>query len=256
MSINKELQKILIQAGLSDAEALLYLELLKSSAQSKWELVNRTRLGKNKVYRAYDRLSSIKMVEKNTSGHHAMPLSKLIEELQNAKKETTEMISKLKGLSHFTKIPLESLDSIEIATTPAQIAEQYLKMSEMPYETNLDFGDLEGLVPILGGIHVPFKFRANRFKQNASNLAICTTYGPFTSCMTRSQDMTKYKSIIQTLNIDFKGVKVVFSDTGDHVMFSQFQDPENPVSLIIKSPAVAAIQRLQFDQFYKNVKKF
>ncbi|MBI4232572.1 hypothetical protein HY605_05040 [Candidatus Peregrinibacteria bacterium] len=256
MPINKELQKILLQAGLAEAEAALYLELLKSSAQNKWELVARTRLGKNKVYRAYDRLRSIKMVEKNSRGHHALPLSKLIEELQSSKKETNELIAKLKSLSPFTKIPFESVDSIEVAVTPEEITEQYLKMSEVRYETNLDFGDLEGLVPILGGIHIPFKFRANRFKQNAKNLAICTTDGPFTSCMTRALDMKKYRSIIKSLNIEFKGVKIVFSDTGEHVMFSYFQDPANPSAVTIKSPAVAAAQRLQFDQFYKNFKKF
>jgi len=246
----------LIQAGLTEEEVLIYLDLLNKPASTKWEITIRTGFEKNRVYRAFDKLESLKMVAMNRKNIHALPLHGLIDKLLENQKSTFVLAQKLKQYANFCKIPTEELQEFETATTKEEILNQYIKMSEIKYNTCLDFGDLEGLVPILGGLDPVFKFRVNRFKQNAKNKAICTTTGPFTSCMARKSDMQRFKSNIETLKINFKNKWIIFSDSTDYIMFNNFEDPQNPTSTLIKSKLVADTQRLQFDQFYENMKKF
>ena len=101
-----------------------------------------------------------------------------------------------------------------------------------------------------------FKFRVNRFKQNAKNIALCTTGGPFTSCMARKRDMERFQSTVETMKIDFKDRWIIFSDTADYLMINDFADPENPASVMIKSKFLADAQRLHFKQFSDKMKNF
>lgn len=246
MLIKNELKSLLSESGLTESEILTYLELLKSPAETRWELVKRTGLNRNKLYRACEKLIHIKLIAKTPFGIEPLPLDSLVD----------EQLKKLKRLTAFHRLPCEIGDEFEIADTKEKILEQYIKMSEIKYDTCMDFGDLEGLVPILGGMDPVFKFRVNRYKQMAQNRAICTTTGPFTACMARKSDMEKFNSNIDTLKINFKGKWIIFSDTDDHVMFNDFSDPENPHATLIKSRSVANTQRLHFDTYYQNLKKF
>lgn len=237
---------MLTESGLNEAEIITYLELLKSPAETRWELISRTGLNRNKLYRACEKLIYIKLIAKTPFGIEALPLDSLVD----------EQLKKLKRLRAFHRIPFEAVDEFETADTKEKILEQYIKMSEVKYDTCLDFGDLEGLVPVLGGMDPVFKFRVNRYKQMAQNRAICTTTGPFTACMARKSDMEKFNSNIDTLKINFKGKWIIFSDTSDYVMFNDFSDQENPQSTLIKSKPVANTQRLNFETYYQNLKKF
>lgn len=254
--MQNQLKKLLLEAGLTETEALVYLSLLKQPVETKWELVVRIGLEKNKVYRACDKLETLKLLQKNTEGISALPLQGLIDHLLISQKNTFILAQKLRQYSGFTQIPTESIEEFHTAHSQKEILDQYIKMSEIKYDTCLDFGDLEGYVPVLGGLDPVFQFRTNRFRQNAKNKAVCTTTGPFTSCMARKSDMRKFQSTIETLKIDFQNKWIIFSDTADYIMINDFKDLENPNSILIKSKLLADTQRLQFNQFYENMKKF
>lgn len=256
MKLDYQLKTLLLQAGLKESEVIVYLELLKKPSQNKWELICRTGLDKNMVYRAFERLKELDMVEKNESGIIALSLSSLVADLSTSQKKTEKLANKLKRFSPFLKIPVESVEDFRIADTPDEILDIYILMSKIKYDTCLDFGDLENFVPVLGGMDPVFKFRINRFKQKAQNRAICTTVGPYTSCMARKNDLKKFKSNIELLNIDFNGKWIIFSDTNDHLMYNDFSDTKNPISVLVKSKVIADTQRLQFNQFYQNLEKF
>lgn len=254
--MHEELRKILIDSGLSEAEAQVYIELMSAGAGSKWDLVVRTGMDKNKVYRAFEQLEQMGLVGKNDFGIEAFSLHVLVDHLKEKRKDIDDLLNKIKGFLPFLKIPTEAVDEFEVTTDKERILNNYMMMSEVKYDTCLDFGDLEGFVPVLGGMDPVFKFRVNRFKQMARNRAICTTVGPFTSCMARSSDMKKFKSNIRQMQFDFSNKWIIFSDTNDFVMINDFSNAEAPSSVLIKSPVVADGQRLMFEQLYKNFQKF
>ncbi len=252
----KKLKKLLLEAGFSETEAMVYLELLKEPVDSKWSLINRTGFDKNKVYRACDRLEEFQMIEKTKTGISASSLENLVSYLNQKQDETMNISKKIKAFIPFIKVPSESVSSFDIAYNQEQILELYAMMSSIKYDTCLDFGDLENYVEVLGGLDPVFKFRNNRFKQNARNNAICTTIGPYTSCMARKEDLKRFKSEIDNLPISFEGKWIIFSDTNDHVMFNDFTSINNPTAVVINSKLIADTQRLFFDQFSKNISNF
>lgn len=256
MNLHEQLKDLLINAGLGETEAILYIELLKDSSQTKWELIKRTGFDKNRIYRAFDHLKILKMIKKTDIGIEALSLNVLISDLEKTEKKNRRLSEKLRRFSPFLKIPIEAVDTVKIADNQEDILNMYIMMSEINYDTCLDFGDLENFVPVLGGMDPVFKFRVNRFKQRAKNRAICTTVGPYTSCMARKNDLKAFKSNIEILNIDFNGKWLIFSDTDDRIMFNDFSDPKVPVSVLVKSKVIADTQRTQFDQFYKNLQRF
>ncbi len=256
MAIHKELNKLLLEAGLSEAETLLYIELLKRPSQTKWGLVERTKMDKNKIYRAFEKLQEMKLVERSANGIKALSLKSLISELSLQRRKMGKVSDRLKRLSPFLRMPNESFDEFEVYYTQNQIIDCYLRMSEVKYSACLDFGDLEGFVPILGGLAPVFEFRKNRYKQIAVNKAICTTEGPYTSCMARKKDMDRYKSNINKLNLNFQDKWIIFSDCNDFVMFNDFDDEQYPTSVLVKSRIVAETQRMYFHQFSQNFENF
>ena len=207
----KKLKKLLLEAGFSEIEAMVYLELLKEPVDSKWNLINKTGFDKNKVYRACDRLEDFKMIEKTKTGISASSLDNLVSYLNKKQDEAMNISKKIKAFIPFMNFPSESVSNFDIAYNQEQILELYGMMSSIKYDTCLDFGDLENYVEVLGGLDPVFKFRKNRFKQSAGNNVICTTSGPYTSCMSRKEDLEKYGSDIAKLDIDFKGKWIIFS---------------------------------------------
>jgi len=252
----KKLETLLIDAGMTEAEVRIYLELLKKPSQSKWDLVNRTGLDKNQVYRAFDSLSTLNMVKKDETGIEPQPLDSLIKTLELSRKKIKNTIVQLKKFSPFLKIPTEAVADFQILDTQEKILDKYIFMSEVEYDTCLDFGDLENFIPTIGGLDPAFKFRDNRYKKSSDNEAICTTTGAYASCIMRKSDMDFYKSRIDLLKIDFKNKWIIFSDTNDYVLFNDFEDRENPTSVLVNSKVVADMERSKFDLFQKNLHQY
>jgi hypothetical protein len=249
MEVSVQIKALLLRAGLNEAESQIYLRLLKKPVSSKWQLVLDTSFNKNKVYRACERLSSLNLISFDHRSVEACSLQPLIEKLDQEKNDNTTLIHQLKQIYPLLNIPAEAINSIKLSSKKGEILEDYQKMSQFSYDTCLDFGDLEGFVKVLGGLDPVFKFRKNRYKQNAKNVAICTTSGPFTSCMARKSDQEKFKAKIKKKITSFIGKWIIFSDTDDHLMFNDFANPEAPVSLTIKSKLLADSQRMMFAQF-------
>ncbi len=255
-NMHKKLETLLIEAGMTETEVKVYLELLKKPSQNKWELVNRTGLDKNQVYRAFDGLNMLKMIKKDEAGIEPQPLDSLIKTLELSRQNIKNTIEKLKKFSPFLKIPTEAVADFQILDTQEKILEKYLFMSETEYDTCLDFGDLNGFIPTIGGLDPAFKFRDNRYKKGSDNEAICTTTGAYSACIMRKNDMEFYKSQIDQLKIDFKDKWIIFSDNNDHVLYNNFEDKENPTSVLINSKVVADMERSKFDLFQKNLQQY
>lgn len=250
MSFYGKLHGFLLESGLGEAEAFIYIELLKKPVATIWELVQRTGLRKSAVYRAFATLERLKMVEKNEKGIRALSLKTLVAELNKKERETGRLADNIRRIAPFLKMPIESIEDIETLYTKESIYAVYMFMSEINYNVNLDFGDFEGFVPVLGGLHMPQKFLCNRLK-HATNHAILTSYGPYTDYFMKREEEIKNK--IDVLNEDFKRQFVIFSDSSDYVMFNDMNDPENPVSVFVKSRLIADTQRTQFDIFSRKL---
>jgi hypothetical protein len=249
MEVSRQISSLLLKAGLSEAEIAVYLQLLKKPADTKWQLVLSTCLDKNKVYRACEKLRTLGLISQTAKSIKACPLQTLIDKLHQDSQDNTALIHQLKQIYPLLSIPSEAISSIKLSTTQDQILEDYQKMSQISYDTCLDFGDLEGFVKVLGGMDPVFTFRKNRFKQKAKNIAICTTTGPFTSCMARKTDQEKFQSKIKKRLTSFIGKWIIFSDSDDHLMINDFSNPGSPISLTIRSKLLADSQRLLFAQF-------
>jgi len=248
MSVKSKLKGLLLESGLSEIETAVYLELFKGPAVSSWELVGRTGMSKTSVYRALDRLRALKMLTEDNDGIRAASLKALVADLRAKERKTGKLADSIKSIAPFLSAPKDSIEEIEHLYTQEQIADAYLSMAQGKYDTNLDFGDFENFVQIFGGIDIPHKFRDYRVK-HAGHQAICTTFGPNTAVFCTRDSEKKFKNKVNCMNIDYKNQFIIFSDTGDYVLFNEFSDNDNPSSVLIKSRAVADAQRMQFDIF-------
>ncbi|MFH1533598.1 MAG: helix-turn-helix domain-containing protein [Nitrospirota bacterium] len=255
--MHKKLERLLLEAGLSEAEVKIYLELLKQPSQSKWELVSRTGLDKNQVYRAFDSLNALRMVKKDENGIEPRSLDSLVGTLELSQKKTQNIVEQMKQFSPFLKIPAEAVEDFQVLDSHDEIMNKFFMMAELNYNICLDFGDLERFIPIvLKDVEQMFKFRMKRYLKSSKNIALCTNNGPFTSCMMRKNDMEKYQSDVHILNINFKDKWLIFSDTGNQVMFNYFTDKNKISSVLVNSKIVADAQRSQFDHFKNNLHQF
>lgn len=251
MALYSKLKDLLSQAGLGETSILVYLELLKQPTQNIWELVTRTGLSKSAVYRAFENLVALKMVEKNETGIHALSLKNFVENLYRKERRLFKLANKIKKIAPFLRAN-ENIEEFETMYGDAEITDAYLMMAQMPYSINFDFGDFESLCRHVGGLSVAEKFRDTRVK-HAKNLAICTTFGPLTSYFCTKEAEIKYKNYVSHLDLDFKNKFVIFSDTCDHVLFSDVSDGENPTAVLVKSKVVADSQRTMFDNFSRKI---
>lgn len=249
MRMHDRLRDLLLQTNLSQVAVAVYLELLDHPAQTRWALIRRTGFGRSQVYRAFEELDDHDMVRKGDYWLRAHTLKGLVARLNHENRKCGKLADKIRKVAPYLRLPNESVDDFEVLFTRPQIVENYLLMSEVKYDTCLDFGDLEAFVEGLGGLDPLFKFRDLRHKQSAKNLALCTTGGPYTSCMARKSDMQKFHSQITHLNINYSNRWLVFSDTNDYVLFNDMTDRDNPSSVLIKSRVVADSQRVMFEHF-------
>lgn len=251
MILYSKLHALLLESGLGEAEALTYIELLKKPADTVWDLAKRVGISKSTVYRAFEKLQQMKMVEKSGRGIRALSLKDLVLNLNKRVRKADKLVDKIKRVAPFLRAPEDSIKEFEILCIAEDIAEAYLFMSELRYDTNLDFGDFENFIPTIGGINIALKFRQSRLK-HASHRAITTTFGPQTAHFCTREAEQKYKNKIDVLDLDFGKNFVIFSDTSDWVLFNEFEDPGYPSSVLVRSKAIADVQRKNFRGFSRR----
>jgi DNA-binding MarR family transcriptional regulator len=252
MSLYTNLKSLLFEAGLSESEVLIYLELLKEPAVSKWELIKRTGLSKNAVYRAFTNLEKNKMIEESRERIKALSLKSLVSELKTSERKFRKLAYKIKSISPFLHTPNDAFDELETLYTPEQIQEAYMFMSEQDYDINFDFGDFENFIKVMGNLDISKKYRQNRIK-HASNKSLITTFGPNSAYFCTHEAENQFKSRINLIKADFKGRFIIFSDNNDYVLLNDFTEPEYPSSVLVKSPAVANAQRGLFRTFSQQI---
>lgn len=249
MPFNEKLKKLLFQADLTEAQVFIYLDLLRHPAESIWTLVKRTGFKKSTVYDACKVLQDFQMIEKSGKGIRAISLKTLIAELNRKQRKIDKTAFKLKQLAPFLHAPRESIEELETFYTSDQIAEVYLFMARTPYDVNLDFGDYENFIDVIGGNEMGIKFRNERMK-HARHRAICTTYGPNIAYWCDKERQKKFKNQFDIFRkINFRDHWIIFSDTSDYVLFNDATDREYPQSVLIKSKLIADIQRLNFQNY-------
>jgi predicted transcriptional regulator len=252
MTLYSQVQKVLFDAGLSEVELLVYIELLKEPSKNKWGIVNRTKLPKTTVYRAFEKLEKLKMINKNEFGYKALSLQGLVSQLKSKSLKMNKTICKMQALSPYLSKPNESIEEIETLFTLDQIVDAYLFMSEQNYSTNLDFGDFEGFISTMGGIPMAGTFQKNRAK-HAKNIALCTTTGPNTQYFSTKDHEEEFNTNIKVMNMDYKGHFTIFSNEDDYVLFNYFRDIDNQTSVLVKSKAIAEAERAKFNIFSKKL---
>jgi len=247
MNINNRLKELLLETGLSEAETLIYIELLKSPSIQTFDLVKNTNLAKSTVYRALDNLENLKIIKRDGKNLKALSLKSLVSNLKTKERKFNHLAYKIKQIAPFLHTPSEDIEQFEQLYTLDQLQDAYMFMSELSYNTNLDFGDFESFIPKIGGIPIALKFRDERVK-HANHKAICTTFGPNTATFCTKESEKMFKNNVNILNIDFKDKWIIFSDNSDYLMYN-YCDEENVGSLLIKSKPLADLQRLQFKNF-------
>lgn len=248
MALYSKLRDLLLAAGLSEAEVVIYLDLFKTPAEAVWDLVRRTGFSKSVIYRAFSRLKELKMVEKKDGGIRALSLKALVADLVKSERRLRKTAYQIKQIAPFLRAPSEAIEEFETFYTPDQISDAYLGLSETDYSVSLDFGDFEHFAPIVGGLPTVFKFRNNRMKK-ATNYALCTSYGPYTAHFCTKEAKEQFKNDVDVLKIGFNGKFICFTDKNNYVLFNNFEDLQYPVSVLVKSKTVADMQRAQLTTF-------
>lgn len=248
MNPHYHLRKLLLEAGLSETDATLYIELCKKPAQTIFEFVQRTRMSKSSVYRSFENLKDLKICEKTPEGIKALSLKNLVCRLYKQERKFGKLANKIKQIAPFLHLPLEESEEFETFYDTDHIRDAYLTMSKLDYSTNFDFGDFENFITAIGDLALAHQFRLNRVK-HANHHAICTTFGPNTAYFASKKAAANFKNRIDRLNINFNNRFIIFSDTNNYVFFGDVTDPEYPTAVIVKSKSIADIERLQFANF-------
>ena len=235
-------EQTLINAGLTEVEAKIYLELLRHPYRKKFDLVKRTGFSKSTVYRAINALEDLKII-KNGKALSLKPLAN----------KHNKIASKLHKIQSFLAMPEGEVEELKTFTDKEEIVVQCLKMAEHPYDTCLDFGDFENYTKIIGESYVPRKFRRIRSK-HANHKAILTNFGDKSAEFCTKKQCDAANSQVESLNLDIKNQFVFLSDTYDAVFFNSFEDPENPFAVLVKSKGIADFQRAQFQMLSKMAK--
>ncbi|MFC1750345.1 helix-turn-helix domain-containing protein [Pseudomonadota bacterium] len=252
--MHKQLRDLLIKAGLKEMEAAVYVELLKNPAKRKWHIKERLNVDKNKIYRAFDELLSLKVIKKDGNFYKAISCAEIVGNLEAKEFKLRNLANRIKHIAPFLSLPDESIKEMHILYTPDQIREAYLNLAEQDYTTNLDFGDFENFVHVLGSIDLPREFRRER-SRHASNRAFVTNSGPVTDYFSTNKSKIEYKTNIIKLNVTMKNRFIIFSDTSDYVMFNNFPSTESATSVLVKSRLIADAQREQFRVFSQLTEK-
>lgn len=254
MALNKQMQDLLIQAGLSQTQAHIYLFLLKQPVSSIWQIVNATKISKSVVYRDILYLEELRMVKRDVDVIKALSLKGLISGLMNDERKIGKTVNRLRSIAPYVRVPMEEVDEFTPLYNVADIQEAYLFMSEVKCTTNLDMGDFEPYIKLIGGLEVAKKFLQNRIK-HARNHAIVSWQGPVTSYFCTERAKKEFNSEVDMLkSIDFGGTFTILSDTSDHVLVNRVHNGELS-AVLIKSKMMADFQRCQFDNFSRMIGK-
>jgi hypothetical protein len=187
MDLNNRLKRLLLKSGLKHDEAALYLFILENKGCSIMDASKACGIPKTSAYRAFESLKENSLVKFSANSWktdlEALPLGILIKRLENDQKNRRRVIHELKVLNSIKKIPLESGLSIpQIETFKGENAlEKYIELSELPWHTNLAFGNWEDL-NVKGNNFVPIEknFIQNRIKNGGNALIFITKDGPYT----------------------------------------------------------------------------
>jgi Fe2+ or Zn2+ uptake regulation protein len=252
MRVYSQLKLLLLNSGLSEAEVIAYIELLKNGpSDSMSALINRTKLARSTAYHVLEQLKARGIVSKGTGPLKALSLKALVEDLKREQRRSQKTIQKLRNLSPFLHMPENSVDDFEVLYDLDDIKNAYMFMAEHDYDTNLDFGDYESFIDALGDSSIGFKFREKR-ASHAKHHAICTTFGPNLKEFCNEEDLENFKNRFDMMkNISFENKWIIFSDNSDYVMFNDTSDPDFPSSVLLRSKTIADVQRMQFENFSK-----
>ncbi|MDP3976031.1 MAG: helix-turn-helix domain-containing protein [bacterium] len=252
--MQKKLYHLLLQAGLSEADTAVYLELLKCPAITKWELVGRTRLNRNTVYRAFDKLEQLKMIKRVEQVYKANTLSGLVAELYRQRRNKGKLAQRIEAIAPYLRMPSEAIQDIQTLITIEQIQEAFLEGAQRKFDWSLDFGDLENFAPHVGGLRLPIEFQKRRAR-HARAKAIMTTFGKITEYFCTRESKQDYQNTILRLPMSYQYQLVDFDSDTDYVLFHQFQPGKDLTSVLIKSRLVADFQRAQFRSFSQLLEK-
>jgi DNA-binding MarR family transcriptional regulator len=252
MSVYNQLKLLLLNSGLSEAEALAYADLLKNGpAENMTDLIRRTRLARSTAYHVLEQLKYRGIVSKGSGPLKALSLKSLVDELQRTQRRSQKTIHKLRQISPFLHVPEFSVDDFEVLHNLDDIKNAYMFMAEHDYDTNLDFGDYESFICALGDASLGFRFREKR-AAHATHHAICTTFGPNLKEFCSDEDLVTFRNRFDMMSdLSFKDKWIIFSDNSDYVMFNDTSDPDFPTSVLLRSKIIADVQRMQFENFSK-----
>lgn len=246
--MNHQLVELLLECGLTESEVVVYMSLSESPTQTIWGLVARTGLSKSTVYRSWERLLSLKMVQKTSDGLVARSLSSFVSVLEGSRKKLGKAISKLRQLAPYLHLPPESVSTLEVLHTADQIADAYLSMADRDFDLNFDFGDFEGFIPLVGGLATSSQYQLRRMKHSQSR-AICTTHGPFTRYYASQNQQDEFRNRVDVLPVKPDKKFTVFSDRSPYVLVVDHDDLEYPSGILIQSQTLANFQRDMFEHF-------
>lgn len=254
MTPSQKISDLLLATGLSESEVLIYQELLKKPVRFVYELVARTGLSKSSVYRAVDQLRELKMIQEHDDGISPASLRSLVSHVEHQQRKLGKTVQNIRSTLPFLHLPDESVTSLSTFYSHDYIADAFLLMAEQSYDVNLDFGDFEGFLPLIGGLPIGQKFQDAR-KKHAKSRAICTTTGPLTEYYCNDEQKEVLRNHVSIMPILFKNRFVIFSDTGRHVLYVTFEDPDDLSATLVESRIVADIERERwrhFSQFLGN----
>ncbi len=182
-SLNR-IQSFLRRADLSEAEIQLYLYIVGNPGCNVADACKKLKIGKSTIYRAFEKLSSLEMINSKSNKWetelYAKSLQGLIRILENEQRKNRRLIETLKTMESRKLLRHNSqISGLEILDEEETI-ERYIDLSEMKWNSVFVFGGWEDFNNKRNIIPTEQQFIRNRIKNGGKAFVAITKDGPAT----------------------------------------------------------------------------
>ncbi|MBI5414199.1 MarR family transcriptional regulator [Candidatus Peregrinibacteria bacterium] len=253
----KSLISKLIRAGLSTAEAELYVFIYNNPYHSVADACLHLKQSKSSIYRAFDELKNKNLIR---SSHQSWKqsltvnsLNTLIQQLKNQNRRDRYLINYFKSLEIGKQFHVGEKDVYIEELDEQETYEKYIDLSEMKWDSLIAFVNWEdfnnenrNLIPL------EKQFVKNRLKHGSSAFVSIAKYGPYTQEITDCDklDVTQNRKSKRSKLPMYKPFLVNAFQGNDYVHIWDLNKTGEIISTFIHSPVIANFYK---DLIYSNI---
>lgn len=184
VDIIRQLKSLLISAGLTEAEIVFYVQVLKKPRSSIWDIAKRAGLPKDRAYKIFFALQEKGFLSFETIGKSKiispLPLNEFIENMYGRGNKFYRIADSLKSIQPFFKyLNLPDPEGSISFLDSSRLAEDWVDLSYINWENVLVYGDFEMMINHMG-VSADNEFMNRRLKRGKKAFPLLANPGAYT----------------------------------------------------------------------------